>query len=546
MKNTLNLIALLLVCINNNFAQNMNTELITQRCMKGVVYIENSGGLGSGFLVSSKGYVITNHHVIYNEYYGYRNADFVEFEDGKRYSATVVKYDENKDLALLRLSGWKEADTAKYKPLPLVENDAKKGIPIMALGHPGGLKFTVTNGILSNDNPLPDLPDADFLMQTNVTVNQGNSGGPLVNKNGQVTGVVVMKLTIFEGTNFAIKASAVKRFIKSYHTEVPYITTPLIFDKELQGNVRELTKEEEEAAKQAELERIEKQRIADQARIEAQQKAEKEKIEAEKTADLQKIQLNAQQEKELQMLDFEHQSRLQQQRQQYEQERQKKEQELALQRIEEQKQRELLLLEQDKHDLDRSKLELVQRRKAYFATLPARIRLGLGAGAGYYFGAISQMSNAASHGLSQVHWGLQAQVAYRLDIKPHNNRASTIGLFISLGSLSRNAANLTAQQQNNSTSLHRSVNVFSEWEIGSMVKEWLRISTGIGSQQLHRTDSQLPATLYYASTTIGLHARLHAYLELYWNTNIRYGLGFKQLSLRSDLGLMFRFGVGKW
>ena len=137
-------------------------------------------GVGSGFVISADGYVVTNNHVV-------ERASEVEvvMQDGERYQARVVGLDPKTDLALLKV----EADG----PLPYVElgdsDSARVGEWVVAVGNPFGLGGTVTVGIVSAlGRDINSGPYDDYL-QIDAPINRGNSGGPLFNNRGQVIGV---------------------------------------------------------------------------------------------------------------------------------------------------------------------------------------------------------------------------------------------------------------------------------------------------------------------------------------------------------------------
>ena len=139
----------------------------------------NTSALGSGFVVSEDGYVVTNNHVI-------EGADeiLVEFPDLSEYSAKVVGIDKNIDIALLKI----ETD----EPLPFVkfgDSDlARVGDWVMAIGNPLGQGFSVSAGIISARNRTLSGSYDDYI-QTDAAINRGNSGGPLFNMDGEVIGV---------------------------------------------------------------------------------------------------------------------------------------------------------------------------------------------------------------------------------------------------------------------------------------------------------------------------------------------------------------------
>ena len=138
-----------------------------------------SSALGSGFVISEDGYIVTNNHVI-------EQADeiTIEFFSGEELEATVVGTDPNTDLALLKV----EAD----KPLPFVSwgnsDEARVGDWVMAMGNPLGQGFSVSAGIVSARGRALSGTYDDYI-QTDAAINRGNSGGPLFNMNGEVIGV---------------------------------------------------------------------------------------------------------------------------------------------------------------------------------------------------------------------------------------------------------------------------------------------------------------------------------------------------------------------
>lgn len=149
-------------------------------------------GYGSGFIVRTEGskvYVLTNHHVA-----GNAEKITVAFEDEKEFQATLVGSDPRKDLALLSF----EAPGQNYKPLPLADsNTLEVGDIVMAVGNPLTFGFSVTQGIVSAVGRQRDLtgrqvgPNGSIgsYIQTDASINQGNSGGPLLNLKGEVVGI---------------------------------------------------------------------------------------------------------------------------------------------------------------------------------------------------------------------------------------------------------------------------------------------------------------------------------------------------------------------
>jgi serine protease Do len=165
-----------------------------------------SSALGSGFVISEDGYVVTNNHVI-------DGADeiIIEFFSGEKLPAKVVGTDKNTDLALLKV----EADG----PLPFVSfgdsDTARVGDFVMAMGNPLGQGFSVSSGIISARNRALAGNYDDFI-QTDAAINRGNSGGPLFNMDGEVIGVNTAILSPNGGSigiGFSMASNVVSRVI---------------------------------------------------------------------------------------------------------------------------------------------------------------------------------------------------------------------------------------------------------------------------------------------------------------------------------------------
>ncbi len=168
---------------------------------------DRSGGVGSGFVVSADGFVITNNHVVSDA-----STVKIKFQGGAEYDAKVIGTDSKTDLALLKIESDKTFDF-----VPLTSKEAKVGDWVMAVGNPFGLGGTVTAGIVSaRGRDIGSGPYDDYL-QIDASINKGNSGGPAFNLEGEVVGV---NTAIFSpsggsvGIGFAIPASIVKNVIE--------------------------------------------------------------------------------------------------------------------------------------------------------------------------------------------------------------------------------------------------------------------------------------------------------------------------------------------
>ena len=195
----------------------LSLQEIYRRCIGSVVSIvtvtPSGKASGTGIIMSEDGYVITNHHVIENA-----QAVSVLTSDNQEYAASVIGSDETSDLAVLKI----EADglqTAEFGDSSVLQ----VGDSVAAIGDPLGtaLRGTMTDGIISAINRDLTVNDRTMsLIQTNAALNNGNSGGPLINCYGQVIGINTMKMSNFysssttvEGIGFAIPIDTAKPII---------------------------------------------------------------------------------------------------------------------------------------------------------------------------------------------------------------------------------------------------------------------------------------------------------------------------------------------
>ncbi len=137
-------------------------------------------GVGSGFVISSDGYILTNNHVVHEA-----NLIKIKLAEGKEYDAKVVGRDPKTDLALLKAEG-----ASGLHALQLGDSDSLKvGNWVVAVGSPFGLEQTVTAGIVSAKGRVIGSGPYDSFIQTDASINPGNSGGPLLNMEGEVVGI---------------------------------------------------------------------------------------------------------------------------------------------------------------------------------------------------------------------------------------------------------------------------------------------------------------------------------------------------------------------
>jgi serine protease Do len=167
-------------------------------------------GLGSGFIIDPRGYIVTNRHVI-------AGADEIQvtLEGNKKYKATVIMSDPKTDVAIIKING-------HHLPVARLGDSRtlEVGDWVLAVGNPFGLMQTVTAGIVSAKGRSADIGRLHYqnFIQTDAAINQGNSGGPLVNIEGEVIGMntaIVSESGGSVGIGFAIPVDVVKKVINA-------------------------------------------------------------------------------------------------------------------------------------------------------------------------------------------------------------------------------------------------------------------------------------------------------------------------------------------
>ena len=172
---------------------------------------ESDGGMGSGFVYSDEGYVITNQHVVQDA-----EKVMITFLDGEAYIGNVVGSDRDLDIAVVKV----EPTNTYLQPIKIGDSSKLKvGEKIAAIGNPFGLSGSMTSGIVSQmGRLLPQetgysIPD---VIQTDAAINPGNSGGPLINMKGEVVGIntAIQSATgEFSGIGFAVPSNTVKKVV---------------------------------------------------------------------------------------------------------------------------------------------------------------------------------------------------------------------------------------------------------------------------------------------------------------------------------------------
>ena len=159
-------------------------------------------GVGSGFIVSQKGYILTNYHVIQDA-----ARITVGLQSGEKYRGTVVGFDPETDVAVVKIEAPKDLPTVTLGD----SNAAQVGDWVLAMGSPFGLDQTVTAGIISKkERESPFFNVFQRFLQTDAAINRGNSGGPLVNMRGEVIGMnsqIATSTGDYNGIGFALPAN---------------------------------------------------------------------------------------------------------------------------------------------------------------------------------------------------------------------------------------------------------------------------------------------------------------------------------------------------
>lgn len=198
----------------------------TTRKVVGISKLKNTGssifsksteselGLGTGFIVSEDGYIISNEHVTGSKY----SQCYVTLENGNNYQANVIWSDSDLDLSIIKIN------TKNLEYVKLGDsNKMRVGEAVYAIGNPIGFEFrrTVTAGIVSAKNRTIKIEEQNKLsymtdlIQTDATINPGNSGGPLIYPNGDVIGINTIKISSAEGIGFAIPINIIKPIVES-------------------------------------------------------------------------------------------------------------------------------------------------------------------------------------------------------------------------------------------------------------------------------------------------------------------------------------------
>lgn len=178
---------------------------IIENSVKGVVSVGTDKSAATGFIINEEGYIVTNQHVIEDA----KTIAVMTF-DKNIISAKLIGEDENRDVALLKID---VEEGKEYPALELANFDSVQvGRKVIAIGNPLGLSFSVTEGIVSAVHRKGPNNLAEYI-QTDVSLNRGNSGGPLIDNTGKVIGVNNFKVGDAEGLGFALESNSVREVV---------------------------------------------------------------------------------------------------------------------------------------------------------------------------------------------------------------------------------------------------------------------------------------------------------------------------------------------
>ena len=237
-------------------------ESVIERAKKSVVLLSmnpnadpetdpKQSGLCSGVVVDDIGHVLTNFHCVYKS--NYIRLYYHDIDDWQNYEVNVIGLDPLADLALLKVIG-------KEEPIPYLEfaedvGKIKSGTDVFALGHPMGMVWTVTKGIISSTERYSRHPFIKAL-QTDASINKGNSGGPLMNMKGEIVGInalIISRNQQNAGVGLAIRGDIVKKSFESMlvtgrvdRPAVGIMIMPLAQSKQRNKIIKEFPKLKEE------------------------------------------------------------------------------------------------------------------------------------------------------------------------------------------------------------------------------------------------------------------------------------------------------------
>ena len=180
---------------------------IIMNSLESVVTIRTDTAQGTGFLITEDGFVVTNAHL----FSGARGMYILDYHQEK-HSAELIGYNITFDLVLLKMYG-------NYNYMKLGDSDSLQvGEKVIAIGNPLGLQFSVSEGIVSALK-REGINEENAYIQTDAALNPGNSGGPLINRKGEVIGINNFKVGGGENLGFALESNYIKQVINQIYQE---------------------------------------------------------------------------------------------------------------------------------------------------------------------------------------------------------------------------------------------------------------------------------------------------------------------------------------
>lgn len=185
----------------------LTVEQLTDSARKSIVVVTFTGrdgrnqGLGTGFVISEDGLIATNLHVI-----GEGRPISVQANDGRKFEVKSIEgFDRHVDLAVIRV------EATGLTPLSLGDsNEVRQGQSVIALGNPQGLKYSVVSGVISGTQEI----NRQSMLQLAIPIEPGNSGGPVLDRQGRVLGIVTMKSAVTENLGFAMPVNELKELLR--------------------------------------------------------------------------------------------------------------------------------------------------------------------------------------------------------------------------------------------------------------------------------------------------------------------------------------------
>jgi serine protease Do len=189
---------------------------VLEESIESVVTIKTDYAQGTGFIIHEEGYIVTNAHVLADSLGKLATGIKAITSNQEEISAEFIGYDGLFDIAILKISG-------KYEKLFLANSEEiKVGEKVIAIGNPLGLQFSVTEGIISAIHRIGSNGIGAYI-QTDASLNPGNSGGPLINKEGKVVGINNFKIS-GENLGFALESDYIKETVNSIAIESLNVT----------------------------------------------------------------------------------------------------------------------------------------------------------------------------------------------------------------------------------------------------------------------------------------------------------------------------------